>query len=305
VFVATGFGFGGKSFESPKKHFASGRLSLVMTDIAVREVKTRIRQSVGQELINKRTYVNKSRSLFNSSLEDVQSGLKKLDAEVASQDLCEQFDAFLETAKATIIETADIPVGDVLSKYFAGQPPFGDKEEKKYEFPDAFAVQALSEWAEDHDTSTFVVSGDELFQRACAECAQLIPKNTINEVLDHVASDDEQLATFVRTEIMKRIDEIAKQAKSEFEDRYYWVEDEDGDAEVVVTRVAPNEPEILEIDKEEALVEITIEAHYKAYLSYNDSATGSYDEGTLICAERRDEEVEDDQELDSQRPQQS
>jgi hypothetical protein len=27
VFVATGFGFGGKSFESPKKHFASRSLA--------------------------------------------------------------------------------------------------------------------------------------------------------------------------------------------------------------------------------------------------------------------------------------
>ena len=297
MFVATGFGFGGKSFESLKKHLASGRLNLVMTDITVREVKTRIRQSVAQELIDQRTYVNKAKSLFNSSLADVQAGLKKLDLEIVSKDLCDQFDAFLEVAKATIIETGDITVGDVLSKYFAGQPPFGDREEKKYEFPDAFAVQALSEWAEDRNTPMFVVSGDSLFQRACGECAQLILKNTINEVLNHVASDDEQLAIFVRTEIMKRIDEIAEQAKSEFEDRYYWVKDQDGDAQVVVTDLAPNEPEILQIDKEEALVQISIAAQYKAYLSYNDLDTASYDEGTLIYAEHRNETVEREQEL--------
>jgi hypothetical protein len=158
-------------------------------------------------------------------------------------------------------------------------------------------VQALSEWAEDHETPMFVVSSDALFQRACGEYAQLIPKNTINEVLDHIASDDEQLAIFVRTEIMKRIDEIAKQAKSEFEDRYYWVEDQDGDAEVVVSDLAPDEPEILQIDKEEALLQISIAAQYKAYLSYNDLDTASYDEGTLVYVEHRNEEVEDELEL--------
>jgi hypothetical protein len=298
VFVATGFGFSGKSFEALKKHLASGRLSLVMTDIAVREVKSRIKQSVAAELANQRKYVSEASALFNSSLPDVQAGLKKLDSDVVSKDLCDQFDAFLRQTKARIINAGDLSIGDVLDKYFAAEPPFGDSEKKKHEFPDAFAVQALAEWAEDRNVPMFVVSKDKLFQDACGACSHLIPKSTINEVLDHVASDDEQLAKFVRAETMKRISEIVAKAKAEFEDRYYWVEDQNGDAQVEIINLDPDdEPEIIDIGKEGALLQLSIAAVYKADLSYDDSATASYDEGTLVYVEHRNEEVEREQEL--------
>jgi hypothetical protein len=121
----------------------------------------------------------------------------------------------------------------------------------------------------------------------------LVPKKTISEVLDHVASDDAQLAAFVRAETIKRIDEIKARAKSEFEDRFYWVEDENGDAEVRITQLTPiGEPEILTIDKETAALQWSIAADYKADLSYDDSGTASYDEGDLVYVEHRDEEVE-------------
>jgi len=185
-----------------------------------------------------------------------------------------------------------------LDKYFAGDPPFGNAENRRYEFPDAISIQALVEWAEDRDLRMFVVSGDKLFQEAYGKCQQLLPKKTLIEVLDHVASDDAQLATFVRSETMKRIAAISAKAKEEFEDRYYWVEDQDGDAQVQITKLTPTqEPEIIEIDKEEALLQLNFDATYSADLSYNDSATASYDEGTLVYVEHRKEEVERDQEL--------
>jgi hypothetical protein len=224
--------------------------------------------------------------------------MTKLDPDVVAKDLCDQFDAFLKEAKATVITTEDLTVGDVLDKYFAGDPPFGDAENKRYEFPDAFSIQALAEWAEDRDLRMFVVSGDELFQAACGKCPQLLPKKALIEVLDHVASDDEQLAKFVRSETMKRIAAISAKAKEEFEDRYYWVEDQDGDAQVQVTELTPaQDPEIIEIDKEEAVLQLNFHATYSADLSYNDLGTASYDEGTLVYVEHRKEEVEREQEL--------
>jgi len=40
---------------------------------------------------------------------------------------------------------------------------------------------------------------------------------------------------------MKRVAEITAKAKKEFEDRYYWVEGENGDAQVEVTDLAPDD----------------------------------------------------------------
>jgi hypothetical protein len=298
VFVASAFGFKGRSFEALKKHLVEQRLNLVMTDIAVNEVKSRIEKSVTAELVFQLTYVNKAKALFNSSLEEVQTGLKKLDPKVVAKDLCDRFDAFLTETKATIIDANDIAAGDVIGKYFSGQPPFGPGEKKRFEFPDAFAIQTLAEWAETHDLHMLVVSGDKLFQKACEAYSHLIPKSSINEVLDHVASDNEQLAAFVRAQTIQRMPAILGLAKSAFEDRYYWVEGENGDAQVEVTNQTPaNEVEIIEIVAEKATLQLNIAIDYTAHLSYDDSATASYDEGDLVYVDHKEEDVERDVEL--------
>ena len=292
VFVATGFGYGSKSFQALKGHFASGRLKLIMSDITVREVHARIRKAVAEELMHQRQFRNKASVLFNSSLPEANATVEKLDEKAVADDLCAQFDHFLDECHAEIIDSSSLPAGDVLDKYFAGEPPFGNDETKKSEFPDAFAIQSLSEWAQDRDIEMFVVSSDKLFIEACEKAPGLIPKKTLAEVLDHVASDDKQLADFLRAQTMQRVDEIAQQVTEEFEGLYFWVEDEDGEATVKVTEIAADgEPEIIEIGSTEAALQVDFQVSYKADLSYDDSATAVYSEGTLLYAEHREEEV--------------
>ena len=295
VFVATGYGFTGKSFQSLKSHFASGRLNLVMTDITVREVHNRIKKSVAEQLVRHREFVNKAKALFNSSIPEIKASVTKFDPDVVARDLSDQFDSFLKEAKAEIVATKDLTVGDVFDKYFAGIAPFDDTEAKKHEFPDAFCVKALSEWAQKKGLKMFVVSGDKKFYEACSECTQLIPKKTLSEVLDHVASDEAARASFVRRETKKRMSEIAAEAKHQFQDRYYWVENMDGDAEVQVKAITPtqDDPEIIEIQKDEASLVVTFDATYSAHLSYDDPATASYDEGDLVYVQHREEDVFD------------
>ncbi|HVI09024.1 MAG TPA: PIN domain-containing protein [Candidatus Binatia bacterium] len=298
VFVATGYGFTGKSFQSLKKHLASGRLRLVMTDITVREVHARIEQSVAEALLRHREFVKKASALFNSSIPAVKASVTKFDPKVVAKDLCDQFDSFLTDVKAEIVATRDLTIGDVLDKYFAGVAPFGSTETKKHEFPDAFCLKALSEWALQKGVKMFVVSGDNDFFEGCCKCTQLISRKTLNEVLDHVASDESARAGFVRRETKKRVSEIAEEAKHQFQDRYYWVENMDGDAEVKVETISPTQdPEIVEIGKEQASLVVTFEARYSAHLSYDDPATASYDEGDLVYVEHREEDVLDREQL--------
>ena len=290
VFVASGFCFSSKPFESLKNLTQSSRLSLVMTDITVNEVKGRIRQTVADELLLHRQFVNKAAALHNSSLGEVQTVITKLKDKAIVKDLIAQFDAFLKDTKAEILPATLLAADDVFDKYFAGEPPFGDAQNKKSEFPDAFAIQALGQWADDNDTDLFVVSDDKLFREGCAAFDKLHPHPTLAKVLDEVASDDEQLADFLREQAFAQIAYIVKQASEEFESLGFWVEDEDGDAEVTVTHCAPNGgPEILEIEESEAVLQIGLVCDYDAELSYNDSATAGYDEGELVYIEHRDE----------------
>jgi hypothetical protein len=298
VFVATAYGFTSKSFQSLKNHFASGRLKLVMTDITVREVHTRIKQSVAEALPLHREFANKAKAFFNSSIPEIKASVTKFDPDVVAKDLSDHFDSFLKEAKAEIVATKDLTMGDVFDKYFAGIAPFADTEAKRHEFPDAFCVKALSEWAQKKGLKMFVVSRDKEFYEACSKYTQLVAKKTLSEVLDHVASDDATLASFVRTETKKLMSRIAAEAKHEFEDRYYWVENMDGDAQVHVDTISPTQdPEIIEIQKDEASLVVTFDATYSAHLSYDDPATASYDEGDLVYIQHREEDVVDREEL--------
>jgi hypothetical protein len=180
------------------------------------------------------------------------------------------------------------------------EAPFANGENKKFEFTDAFAIQALGEWADLNDLDMFVVSADKLFREGCKPFDRLYPKGSLSEVLNHVASDDENLANFLRSEILKHKDEIEERAAEEFEGYYLWVEDENGEAEVHDTRLtAEGEPEIIDINTEQAVLQIKFNPVYKARLHYEDSATASYDseDGRLIYVQDRIEEVQREQKL--------
>jgi hypothetical protein len=295
VFVATGFGYSSKTFKSLKHHFSSDRLRLVMTEITVREVHSRIRLKVAEELARHKKFRKEANVLYNSSISDVRAALDKIDEEAVVTDLQNQFDNFLRESHAHIAPYDEVSAEWILDKYFSGKAPFGNSENKKFEFPDAFAVQVLSDWADKEDLDMFVVSGDQLFRDACAATERLHPKQTLAEVLNHVASDDAQLSDLLRAETLNRMTLIEQKAKDEFEDRYYWVEGENGDGQVQVQTIKLDSgPDIISIDPEETVIELTFNASYKAQLYYDDSATASYDseDGTLIYVQHREEEVE-------------
>ena len=57
------------------------------------------------------------------------------------------------------------------------------------------------------------------------------------------------------------------------------------------------EPEILEIDEDEAVLQLNFLCDYDAELSYSDSSAASYDEGDHVYVEHRDETVHRQREL--------
>ncbi|WP_263359619.1 PIN domain-containing protein [Acidicapsa ligni] len=296
-FVSSAFSFNSNKIESLKRHFASGRLRLILTDITIAEVHARIRKTVAEELLLHRQFVNQVKALHNSSLQPITSLLVKAKDDEVAADLSHQFDTFLHENGATTIYATKLSAEDVFKKYFSAEPPFGTAENKRHEFPDAFVVEALAGWTEGENSDLLVVTDDKLFGEACAssEAAERLHiKKTLTDLLNHVASDDE-FAEYLRAEVMKHMAEIEKQATEEFEGYFFWVEDENGEAEVHVTQITHDgDVEILEIDEDEALFEMSFEVKFTAKLSYDDSATASYDreDGSLIYVEHRRESVD-------------
>jgi hypothetical protein len=114
------------------------------------------------------------------------------------------------------------------------------------------------------------VSGDIGVRDACDPIDFLHPSETMEKMLDDVADDDEKLAEFIRSEIEKHDEEIKKKVVEEFEDRYFFVIDENGDADVSVQKAQLDDVEILEVGEKEATVQVRYRLEYEANVSYDD-----------------------------------
>lgn len=77
---------------------------------------------------------------------------------------------FLDDSSATVLTCAEfVGLQEVLSRFVETKPPFGNKEAKKHEFPDAIALLSLEGWAIKNDTTVIAVSSDGDWKRFCSE----------------------------------------------------------------------------------------------------------------------------------------
>lgn len=74
---------------------------------------------------------------------------------------------------------------ELLRRYFGAAPPFGAKEEKKYEFPDALALLSLEAWAERNNTTMLVVGTDGDWKAFADASNRLICVNDLATALDY------------------------------------------------------------------------------------------------------------------------
>jgi hypothetical protein len=278
VFENASFSFKTQQFSSLKRHLSSGRLRLVTTDITVAEIKARIGERVEAATLAHQVFRRNARVLRSSSLADVAATLIDLSPDKIAADLHAALARFMRANDTAVVDTSLQPIGHVFKRYFARTPPFGASKEKRNEFPDAFVVQALADWSRKNKAELFVVSGDVLFIEACREHSALHPKKDLAAVLDHVASDDQKLADFIRAELVSHTGEVASELRSQFQDLGFYVDGEDGDVEMELGEADLSEdPEILEVGNKSATLQVTFDAHYTAGLSYDDSTTGMWD----------------------------
>lgn len=279
VFEAESFNFRTATLASIEKQVERGTVRLILTDITVREVKARMEKTVLAQLEGLKKFKRNARVLRSSTLCEVKAALH-LDEKNVISDLRQQFEEFIKRTNAEIIDTSALPAGPVFEKYFKREPPFGAAD-KKSEFPDAFVVNGLVEWAKKNAENLYVISGDKPFRSACQPHKMLREYATLSKLLDQIIFAD-SVADFIRGQILDRIEDIKEDATQEFEDRIYNVYDEDGDVEMSIQSPLELEgqPEIIEADDDSAIVEVHFMGKFDAHLSYDDSSTGMYDNET-------------------------
>jgi len=72
------------------------------------------------------------------------------------------FETFILESKAHVIDSSSVNCAKILADYFNSRPPFEETENKKREFPDAFMMAKIQQYAQEHG-KVFVVSDDRAF----------------------------------------------------------------------------------------------------------------------------------------------
>jgi PIN domain len=136
----------------------------------------------------------------------------------------ERLHDFLQVSEALVLSCADfVAMTDLLSRFVGTKPPFGNKEAKKHEFPDAIALLALEGWAVKNDTNVVAVSSDGDWRRFCVDSKRVYFVDDLAQALSafHAGADDAAalFKSLVSDEKVEHLDALLLEAIREQSDK--------------------------------------------------------------------------------------
>lgn len=217
IFIKTNYNFDGGHLERMKS-FRHRPENIIFDDIVYGEVvsnfsKHLLERSRALKKANKEAWLGKLIGLPQKKLiEDL------CVTDTASQEKAKDYlDCYIEECGAVRIRTHFFSnLEKVIEDYFLSKPPFGVKEIKKNEFPDALCLNAVNAWAVAENQKVILVSEDKDW----ADYAQLsegrlkvVP--SISKALDIFQEFDSKV--FYSNVVRKQWDSIAGQIESSIE----------------------------------------------------------------------------------------
>lgn len=284
VFVGLNYSYTNHLFVALRDRVNQGRARLIMPTSTIEEVKVRIKkdieasaQFIKKTRDNARVLRNVRSVNFAILFDDID------DTEALTNELTVAFETFLTDLNTEIVNVEDANTRQVFNLYFSGAPPFGSGK-KKFEFPDAFALSALNEWATDCKVKLHVVSGDNDMQGIEKSFPNLVLVQTLEKFLNSVSFVFDELAPVAKKLLDENMEEIKRLLADDFGGLGFALADQDGDAfDIKVLEVDEPAEYLISLkpgkdDKPaEAQFELTAGVQYSAAVSYKNLDTATYD----------------------------
>jgi PIN domain-containing protein len=204
AFESNQYDFGNKSFQALCTAVAAGLLRVYSTEVTKREVEKRLKERTAEAVGHLKTF-QKQLKVRCIGLEPFVAAKARVSVEDAQNDALKQLRAFWENAKIEMVPIFNVDVEKVFNDYFAVKPPFGTGD-KKAEFPDAFAAQALAAWCVSKKQKMIVVTDDGDWEALCQGHSHLIHKAQLAEVL--AAFPDPKISKAIRDSLLERMYDV-------------------------------------------------------------------------------------------------
>lgn len=156
--------------------FRDSEIELVLSDIVHRELQRHMIHEAEEAEARLTSVIKKVGGSWNIGKQErdkLQVGL--FGGNSAVKVTQQRLNAFQKETGLKIVEAqGKVEIRDLVDDYFELRPPFGNKPDKKHEFPDAIAVRTLNHYATEKNTLMLVVSNDGGWRAFGADSGNLV-----------------------------------------------------------------------------------------------------------------------------------
>lgn len=249
-FISKHFNFGINSLGRTETYIDEGKIHLLMPDITKSEIENKIKKTSEEAHSQLKKLFTKDDSIKILTVADglAYSGKPQIpSAEEIYNKIHGKFSEFIGYPNVEIVSTETVNPKIIFDNYFNSLPPF-DKESKKFEFPDAFVLEAINNISQSRQQDLYVISSDPDLISYTELHENLIHLKNINNLNSLIIHNDEELkapAQFADKVFNFLETEITKEALNHFEHAEYIASDiSDGIFEDVISLVTVHSVEI-------------------------------------------------------------
>ena len=287
VFKRENLHFGSRRFKRLVDLVEQGEASVCITDVTLEEVRAAIDSAVRLAIgfLEQRPNRRVLGVLAQSEEANLSGIVAKLNAPALVAELHGKLAKLLESLRAIVVSTDDVPVSEIRRRYFENLPPFSAGSAKKYEFPDAMSILAIEYHARTSGLTIHVVSGDKGIADAVQAATGLEHVCTLQEMTSKVlesAAATAGLAKAAESAAEMLVDQIAELIGEQFCDSPpVYVDDENGDAdEVTVDEIDIDQPTVAEVRGNTVRMEFLATIDFSAAITIDDPDQSAYDHET-------------------------
>ena len=277
-----------------------GSIKMVTTPIVLKELEAQFAELAENAAVFHGKITGKCRGLALGVSKGQEAVFNTIDWLVVGKKAAEFFTNYLKNDLGATIVPITGAVDRVFDRYFALKPPFTSK--KKAEFPDCFSIVSVQEWVQRQGGQFCVFSHDKGVLSFCEDEGHDF-FDDLAKLLEHASGFEEEVLEQLKDLLMSRIQKVIHEATKQFEDGYpaIIVACVGGHAEdISATDVDIGDLSVIEIDGNQAVVNVGATVSFEANVSYADPEGSYYDkeDKEFVALRYVSETVEDSVDVD-------
>lgn len=299
IFISANYNFGDSVFAALISLTKENSVKIIMPDIIRDEILEHIKQDSLKALNSVNKLKRDARVLRNLNKSPYKYFFKKHELNSITNSLIHIFNNFLKIASVEVLDTNKVDVHEVFRLYFDRLPPFGEAK-KKNEFPDAFALLCVLDWANSKQEDVLVISLDLDHKEFCSKNNNLFYEEKLSSVIDALlSSTDEFLVKSTKDLLQKNEVELKRIIKEKFLDTMFYIADGEGDVhQINVEDVEITDEFFIEFDNFVTIIELEVLIQFYADVTYDDLESATYDNEDRILVPWRQIETTKNEEYE-------